>query len=162
MCYNKKLKGISTMKQFLTLRNIIKMVAVVLALVGFFFMFGNQLSWGKTQLKFDEALFGDYGATLSFVGYILILLGALATCLAIFAKGSDMVKKIIVFSAAGVMVLGAIFVFVESAVFNANASKFLATHYELTAFPILAGIFAIVAALGIVASEFIVDKQLAK
>ena len=73
-----------------------------------------------------------------------------------------MVKKIIVFSAAGVMVLGAIFVFVESAVYNANASKYLATHYSLTAFPILAGIFAIVAALGLVASEFIVDKQLAK
>ena len=150
------------MKQFLTLRNVIKFSGVLLAFVGFFFMFGNQLVWGNTYVKFNEALLGDNGAILSFVGYILIILGSLIPVVAVFAKGGDKLKKYMTLAASVILLVGAIFVFVEAAIYNANASKYLAHHYSLTAFPILAGVFAIVGGLAIAASEFVVDKPLVK
>ena len=150
------------MKQFLTLRNVIKFSGVLLAFVGFFFMFGNQLVWSNTEVKFNEALFGDNGAILSFVGYILIILGSLIPVVAVFAKGGEKLKKYMTLAAAVILIVGAIFVFVEAAIYNANASKYIATHYSLTAFPILAGIFAIVGGLAIAASEFVADKPLVK
>lgn len=151
------------MKQFLTLRNVIKFSGVLLAFVGFFFMFGNQLVWGNTEVKFNEALLGDNGAILSFVGYILIMLGSLIPVVAVFAKGGDKLKKYMTLAAAVILLVGAIFVFVEAAIYNSNiAIGNYKGAYSLTAFPILAGIFAIVGGLAIAASEFVVDKPLVK
>ena len=117
----------------------------------------------NTQLKFQKALIEDNGAVLSFVGYILILAGALIACLSAFLKGSDTLKRYIVLGAALVMVVGAVFVFCEAAVYNNNHAAYgVKPDWKLTAFPILAGIFAILAGLGFGASEFVPDKALAK
>ena len=153
------------MKQYLTLRNVLKYGGVLLGLIAFFFMFGNQLYQGNTQLKFNLALFGDEtykGAVLSFVGYILILLGSAATVVAVFAKGGEKTKKYVALGSAFLMVLGAIFVFVEAAVFNANNAKYYIVDVKLMAFPIIAGVFAILGGGAIVASEFVPDRQLVK
>ena len=81
-----------------------------------------------------------------------------------FLKGSDTLKRYIVLGAALLVVLGAVFVFCEAAVFNNNHANSLGgkPNYQLTAFPIVAGILAILAGLGFGASEFVPDKALAK
>ena len=148
------------MKQLLTLRNVVKLGCFVLALVAFFFMFGNQLQWGNTQLKFNKALIEDGGSILSFVGYILILVGALISCLSVLTKGSDTLKRYIVLGSAIIMVLGAVFVFCVAAVYNNNHEY--SNGWKPTAFPIVAGILAILSGLGFGASEFLPDKELVK
>ena len=154
------------MKKFLTLRNVIKFGAVVLGLVAFFFMFGNQLTaTGKITgepyvITYDKALFGDGGAVLSFVGYILMALGCAVTLTAVFAKGGEMTKKIIVYTAGGLLVLGAIFVFLEVAVYRGVSLDLYKISFR--AMPIIAGVLGVVAGLAVVASEFVPDQQLVK
>ena len=142
------------MKKLLTLPNILKACAAVLGLVAFFMMFTNQVWAGNGQYKiyvaYDDALFGKNGAAISFVGYLMMLLGALGMCAMIFLKDLKM-SKIIVLCLAGLLLLGAIFVFIEASVLNGKDSNLL----KLAAGPVFAGIFGILAALLGCASEFL-------
>ena len=147
------------MKKLLTLSNVIKLAGVVFGLVAFFLMFGNQLYaivLTRIDYSFSEAMFDkDYGSIITFFGYLLIFLASAGACALVFVKVEN--RKIIYLVLAGVLLLGAIFVFIEAAVVNGRADANL---YHLAACPVIAGIFAIVAALALAASEFVSDKQL--
>ena len=149
------------MKKYATLKNVIKAGAVVFGLVAFFLMFANQiyaeLLGKRGYVSFSDAMFGDYGAVITFIGYLLILISTLAVCASIFVEFDDMIKKVIDFGGAFLLVLGAIFVFIEASVVNGNVGGSI---YHLAAAPVFAGIFAIIAACAIVLSAFVKDKQL--
>ena len=149
------------MKKLLTLSNVLKAIAAVFGLVAFFLMFANQLYFNvfteKAYIGFNDALFGDNGAVLSFVGYLFVLLATLASCVMMFAPVKDRTKKIVNLAVAGVMIVGAIFIFVEATVVNGKANT---TIMNLAAAPIIAGIFSIISALGIAVSEFVPNKSL--
>ena len=149
------------MKKLLTLSNVLKATAVIFGLVAFCLMFADQLYFNvfteKAFIGFEDALFGENGAALSFVGYLFVLFATLATCVLTFAPLKDKMKKIVNLAVAGVMVIGAIFIFVEAAVVNGKTD---ATIMNLAAAPIIAGIFSIISALGIAVSEFVPNKSL--
>ena len=149
------------MKKILTFSNVLKATAVVFGLVAFFLMFANQLYFNvfteKAYIGFNDALFGDNGAVLSFVGYLFVLLTTLASCVMMFAPIKDRTKKIVNLAVAGVMIIGAIFIFVEAAVVNGKTNT---TIMNLAAAPIIAGIFSIISAFGIAVSEFVPNKSL--
>ena len=151
------------MKKLLTLSNVLKATAAVFGLVAFFLMFANQLYFNvfteKAYIGFNDALFGDNGAVLSFVGYLFVLLATLASCVMMFAPVKDRTKKIVNLAAAGVMIIGAIFIFVEAAVVNGKTD---ATIMNLAAAPIVAGVFSIVSALTVAVSGIVSDKPLLK
>lgn len=156
------------MKQVLTLRNLIKLGALLFAIAAFCMMFGNQLTpvlsgHKGDPIAFDDALFGDHGAVLSFVGYILMLIAGIVAGLLVFLKAPANVKRYIALGVAVVLITGAVFVFVEGAIVqNSYKDGLLNVKYELTVFPILGGIFGIVAGLAVAASEFVPDKEFAK
>ena len=158
------------MKKLVTLRNVLKACAVLLGLVAFFLMFGNQIyvKSGNTvsYVEFDKALFGgetllgDYkGAVISFVGYLLIALAAIAACVLVFLPLDAKIKKFVNLGLGFVLVLGAIFVFIVGAAFN-GANGFDSYHAAFC--PIFAGILAIIGGLLVCGSEFAPDKQLLK
>lgn len=148
------------MKKFLTLVNVLKCAAVLLGLIAFFLMFAKQLYVGDSDYKafvaFDDALFGEGGSVISFIGYLLIILAAIAVCVLLFVKLDKKIKLYVALGLAFVFVLAAIFVFIEASVVNNNALF----AYHLTAAPVFAGILAILSAILLVASEFVKDKQL--
>lgn len=157
------------MKQFLTLKNVLKLGAALLAIIATILMFGSQLSFtyvGDTTrhyIAYEDALFGKYGSVLSFVGYLLMLIGGLVGILVAFTKTSDQIKKYITIGVAVIVLTGAIFVFVEAAVYNNNVGKtYLTNPAQLAACPIIAGILGILASLALAASEFVPDMQLVK
>ena len=151
------------MKKLLTLSNVLKAIAAVFGLVAFFLMFANQLYFNvfteKAYIGFNDALFGENGAVLSFVGYLFVLLATLASCVMMFAPVKDRTKKIVNLAVAGVMIIGAIFIFVEAAVVNGKANT---TIMNLAAAPIVAGVLSIVSALAIAISGIVSDKPLLK
>ena len=145
-----------------------KLGALLFAIAAFCMMFGNQLTpvlsgHKGDPIAFDDALFGDHGAVLSFVGYLLMLISGLIACLLVFLKAPDNIKKYVGLGVAVLLVVGAVFVFVEGAIVtNSYKDALLNVKYELTVFPILGGIFGCVAGAAVAASEFVPDKQLAK
>ena len=148
------------MKKLLTLPNILKAAGALLGLVAFFLMFADQLfaKSGNTKgyVDFQTALFDkNYGVAIAFVGYLLVLLAALGLCALIFVKLDA--GKMIALGLAGFLVLGAIFIFIEAAVFNGKFDLKI-IDYHLAAGPVLAGIFAILAALLGCGSEFLPKK----
>ncbi len=148
------------MKKLLTLPNLLKCCAALFGLVAFVLMFTNQLYSGssiRVYVAFDDALFGDGGAVISFIGYLLILLSSVAVCLFLFLNLDKKMVKLLNFILAAVFLLGAVFVFIEAAVVNGSYSVF-----KLTASPVIAGILAVLAGILVCASEFAPDKKLGK
>ncbi len=149
------------MKKYLTLANLMKAAAFVFGFVAFFMMFANQIyvkafdlvSYTKTDAMFDKY----YGAWISFVGYLLILLASLGACALVFLGLDAKMNKMLALILGGVLILGAIFVFIEAGVVNGVRDT---SAYRLAAGPIVAGIFAIIAGLLVCASEFVPNKQL--
>ena len=141
------------MKKLLTLGNILKAVSALLGLVAFFLMFTKQLYaevlGHKGYVEFADALFDkDYGSWISFIGYLLVLLAAVGLCASIFLKGNKLLTLVL----AGVLVVGAILIFIEAAVVNGRVD---ANMYHLAAGPIFAGILALLGGLLGCASEFV-------
>ena len=145
------------MKKLVALPNLLKLAGAVLGLVAFFMMFTNQvyaeLLGNRAFVEFDDALFGENGAAISFVGYLLLLLGALGLCAMAVLKVDKKMRKYVTLGLAGLLLLGAIFVLIEAAVLNGDSSV-----YHLAAGPVFAGIFGILAALLGCASEFVPAK----
>lgn len=141
------------MKKLLTLGNILKAAGALLGLVAFFLMFTKQLYaevlGHKGYVEFADALFDkDYGSWISFIGYLLVLLAAVGLCASIFLKGNKLLTLVL----AGILVLGAILIFIEAAVVNGRVD---ANMYHLAAGPIFAGILALLGGLLGCASEFV-------
>ena len=147
------------MKKHLTLKNVLVCLGFVFGLVAFFMMFTNQLyasGYGITvYVGFKDALFGDGGAPLSFVGYLLVLLAALGACLLALTKDAK-ISKLGILCAAVLSLVGAIFIFLEAAIVNGDSSL-----YHLAAGPVIGGIFAILAAVLFAAAVLLKDKKLA-
>ena len=151
------------MKKYLTLSNVCKCVAVLFGLVAFFVMFADQVYvefFGeKGYVGFEDALFAENGAAISFVGYLFALLASLGVCATIFIKLDAKVKKIVSLALAGLLLIAGIFIFIEAAVINGNTDS---TAFKLAAGPIVGGLFSFIAAISVAASEFVPDKALVK
>lgn len=139
-----------------TLPMIIRLAAAVLALVAFFLMFGDQLAQGDGTVAFNSALFGGEvklfgvvigtykGATVGFVGYMLILIAGIASPVVALVLKDKKVETIVTIACAAVLIVASVLVFVIAAAFNgANDTD----AFKLAACPIIAGILAIVAGL---------------
>ena len=194
------------MKKFLTLRNVLILAGTLFALLVFVFSFlavckthGELLGtkyvsrvygviWGAyksktvagndtTIHKFDD----NYpAAVLPLIGVILVLLGGLGACVvALLGEKlfkNEMVRKIVLFACAGLMVLGGFFhFFINSAFAGAMARKANSEHYTKQdalnylkdghaayGLVIFSGILAMLGGAAVAASQFIPDKQLAK
>ena len=147
------------MKKYLTLANLMKAAAALFGLIAFFMMFTNQIYLEllgiREYVKFSDAMFDkDYGAWISFVGYLFILLASCGACALVFLGLDAKMNKILALVFAFVLILGAVFVFIEAAVVNGDSSV-----YHLAGGPVVAGIFAILAGLLVCASEFVPDKK---
>ncbi|MBO4573033.1 MAG: hypothetical protein J5762_04635 [Clostridia bacterium] len=151
------------MKKYLTLANVCKAVALVFGLVAFFMMFADQLyvtAFSATAyVASKDALFGNGGAVISFIGYLLVLIASLGVCALPFLPLDEKIKKLCAFALAAVMILAAVFIFIEASVVNGNSNL---SAYHLAAGPVIAGIFSIIAALATAASELVHDKALVK
>ena len=149
------------MKKLVTLNNAIKACAVVFGLVAFFLMFANQLYAEGLGVRgywsFSFAMFEEGGAVITFIGYLLILISSIAVCAFTFIKFDGNVNMIVDLGAAFLLILGAIFVFIEASVVNGNIGGNM---YHLAAAPVIAGIFAIIAACATALSVFVKDKNL--
>ena len=144
------------MKKLLTLPNILKLAGALLGIIAFALMFANQLYaevlGHKGFVAFDDAMFGEYGSAITFIGYLLILIAALGLVALVLIKLDAKHGKLVGLCLAGLLILGAIFVFIEAAVVNGRVD---ASMYHLAAAPVFAGIFAILAGLAACASEFL-------
>ena len=142
------------MKKLLTLPNILKLAGALFGLIAFCLMFTNQiyseLLGKKVFVEFNDALFGEYGSPISFIGYLLILIASLGLVALVLLKLDKKNGKLIAFCIAGILLLGAIFVFIEAAVINGKVNG---NAYHLAAGPVFAGVFALLAACGTAASE---------
>lgn len=151
------------MKKLLTLSNLIKICAAVFGLVAFFLMFANQLYaeilGNRAYVEFGDALFGDYGSVISFIGYLIIGISSICIIALLFIDFDEKIKKFAGFGLAVLLILGAVFVFIVASVVNGNIGF---DTYHAAAAPIIAGIFAIIAALAVIASEFAPNKSLLK
>lgn len=151
------------MKKLLTLKNVLKCAAVLFGLIAFFLMFAKQLYvellGNKGYVAFDDAMFGNDGSVITFIGYLLVILASLGVCALVFLSLDEKIKKLAIFGAAFLLLLGAIFIFIEASVVNGNIGG---SAYHLTAGPVFAGILAILAAVLVCASEFAPDKNLLK
>ena len=151
------------MKKYLTLKNCVKALAFVFGLVAALMVFANQVHYGSFYYGAADTFFGNSatkGAVLPFIGYLLIALATIAFCVFVFVKLDEKLDKIITFALAGALLVGAIFVFLAAATFNSiNGIDGLAS---LAGGPVVAGIFAILAALAVCGSEFVPNKALLK
>lgn len=150
------------MKKAITVSNLVRCLGIILGLTAFGLMFGNQLYYsafgGKGYVSFNNAMFVDGGAILTFIGYLAIGVASLCACCLLIAN-VKVSRKLIDLVLAAVLVAGAVFVFLESTIYNNNS---FASVYHLAACPIIAGAYAIAAALLIVASDFAPNKKLLK
>jgi len=146
------------MKKFLTVKNVLVCFGFVFGLVAFFMMFTDQLYasvFGYTgYVSYKDALFGDYGAVLSFVGYLLVLVGALCGCCLAFLKDKK-IRNLGTLVAALLLIVGAIFIFLEPVLYASGDFK---DTIKLAAGPIVAGVLAILSGLCYCASVFVKDK----
>lgn len=148
------------MSKYLTLRNIIRASSAFLLLVGFVLMFFNQVDVTYSgKMSFTDAFFGRYGSPITFVGYILLIVSSLTIGGMILLGVLEEKKRIVYFVVAVVLVAASIFIFIEGAVITSNINV-NGTVARILLPPALAGVFAILAALGLCFAEFITDKQL--
>lgn len=156
----------------LTIKNILVWCAGLLAVVAFFLMFAPALKNGSTTYEGVKVLFGEKvtalgitietkGAIGSFIGYLLVLLGGICAVVISFIMKDEKMAKIITLAAAALILVGAILVFCEKAMYySANNVEVSGTDYtKLAAGPIVAGIMAIISAGALAVSQLVkLDK----
>ncbi|MBQ9448265.1 MAG: hypothetical protein IJU60_00130 [Acholeplasmatales bacterium] len=149
------------MKKILSVPFISRALAAVLGIVAFFFMFGNQVKGATSgrlytfqQTFFEETAYLK-GSPLGFVGYLLILIGALCVCALAFVKVKKPFNYVCNCVAVVLLVLGAIFTFLIPS--SVNTIAYIT--YNATTFPVLAGVFGLLATVlalvGFVFDEFV-------
>ena len=156
---NKSSKVLNKEKDSVTKSTIvIKCVGIVFGLVAFFLMFGNQLSGYAGGFHFDisfgSAAYEEYVSVTTFIGYLLNAISAVFVFVLLFLKINSKIKKYIHLGLIGLLIVAAIFIFMQSLIFNAKND----VSFHLTICPIIAGIFTIIFATSIVISEFVHKK----
>lgn len=157
-------------KSLFSTANIFRFLAAILAIVAFCLMFGNQVKLdaksiignGASEFSFSDTFFSDWGSPLGFIGYLLILLGGLASCLLAFAKFGKGSKLIINLLVVAILLAGTVLIFLTAVplkggnitVFGMQVAN---AKFVLTAFPIIAGILGAVST-GTVLAGFLMDK----
>ncbi len=164
------------MKKYLTLSNILACLAFVLAVVSFAFMFTDQLQMtvksilGSTTstVSFSDTFFSDGGSIVGFIGYLLVLVGALAACF--FACPSFLKKKnkrfLVVALCSLVVIAGGVLILLEPVFVNSNTGAknwnisglVSGSEFQGTVTAILAGVFGIVSGLLSCAGAFLAKK----
>ena len=154
--------------KYLKLHSLLRMFAALLAIVVFISMFAATQAQHKDS-DFAKYVFADFnngaffggdawkGNFVSFIGYLLVLLGGLAGLAFVFVDeliGKDLTKKLS-FVVGGVILLGAIFIFLFAPFFNAINER---NDMVDAAGPIVFGILAVLAAGSNVASPILEDK----
>ena len=143
------------MKKLLTLPNILKLAGALLGIIAFALMFADQLylqAGGSVKIfiDFKDAMFEDGGSAITFIGYLLILVASLGLIALVLLKLDKKHGKLIALAIGGILILAAIFVFIEASVYNGDYGM-----TKLTAAPVFAGILAILAGCASIASEFL-------
>ena len=133
------------MKKYLTIGNVLRCSALVLGIIAFFFMFGDQIKLKNGPSYSFSITFFELDGALGFAGYILIGIATLITCFLFFNSLFYYVKlnrraELCAYGLTTLLfLLGGIFVFCTAAV--------IGNLVALTAFSIVAGIFSIIAAI---------------
>ena len=154
--------------KYLKLHSLLRMFGALLAIAAFVAMFFAKQAVHSDSL-FREDVFTDFrngaffggdfykGNVLGFIGYLLVLLAGLAGLAFVFIDemiGKDLTKKLS-FVVGGVAVLGAIFIFLFAAIFNAVNDR---NDFILDAAPIVFGIFGILVGAINAAAPILEDK----
>ena len=151
--------------KYVKLHSLLRMLGALLAIVAFIAMFFAKQAYNPdfdgVFADFGNGAFfgGDYwkGNVLGFIGYLFVLLGGLAGLAFVFVDeliGKDLTKKLS-FVAGGVALLGAIFIFLFAAVFNAVNDR---SDLVLDAAPIVFGIFGVLVGAINAAAPILEDK----
>ena len=182
----------------LPLRNVLIFCAAFLAVLVFVFSFltsirfangsGNWnewkgIIWGAGRINYNDGsaqiLANDdkLGAiALPLVGAILVFLGGVCAVVTSLVVKDQKVAKIVLFAAAGLLVLGGVFsFFVQNGFYQAYATKhgisvenakslLTSLGYDKVScgLPVVSGILAILAGGAVAASQFVPDKKLGK
>lgn len=152
----------------ISVKKLVLFCSALFAIVAFFLMFADPVGVdtkfaGIQMSTFDYVYFGKEsaaistgikGAWTSVVGFALILLSGIALMVLTFVKAKHV--KLIYFVAFLALIVGAILVLLTKTLWLAlnNASDY-AEMYVLGAGPIIAGVLAILSAMGIVVSGLI-------
>ncbi len=151
----------------LTIKNILVWCAGLLAIVAFFMMFANAIKYdngiaGIAYRSGTDVLFGckegliQYeGAVGSFIGYLLVLIGGICAVVISFIMKDEKMAKIITLAAAALILVGAILVFCEKAMFYGANNVEAPSNASLAAGPVVAGIMAIISAGALAVSQLV-------
>ena len=156
--------------KYVKIHSLLRMFAALLAIAAFISMFvGVQAQHSDSDFaKYvfadfsNGAFFGGndpwkYGNFISFIGYLLILIGGLAGLAFVFIDemiGKDLTKKLS-FVVGGAMILGALTLFLFGPLFGAfNDFKDLVT----AAAPIVFGVLSVIAGACNVAAPILEEK----
>ena len=191
------------MKKFLTLRNVLLASAAFIGVLFFALSFATKVNFpAEGNLKFNNVIWGSSTITyngevypmskifdglnvklgplaLPLVGVILILVAAVALCVAIFAIEDQKVAKIVILVAAGLFVLGGVFQFIvipslKTSMTNAfvkvglsqkeaaEEAYVVASYAQTGTLSTISGVFSIIAGLVAGAAPFLPEKQLVK
>lgn len=158
--------------KYVKLHSLLRMGAALLALAVFIAMFSSK------QVVFDDgskpmmdyafnsgAFFGDAdvrikGNVIGFIAYLLVFIGGLAGLAFVFIDeliGKDLTKKLS-FVVGGVMILGALFIFLFAPIFKSMND--LPSKYHTGAGPIVFGCLAVLAGAANIAAPILEDKGL--
>ena len=157
--------------KYVKIHSLLRMFAAMLAIAAFIAMFvGKQVEHPEYSGVFADfsngAFFGGtnmwkYGNFISFIGYLLILVGGLAGLAFVFIDeiiGKDLTKKLS-FVVGGAMLVGAITLFLSGPLFNAfNGIKSNYNMLSTSAAPIVFGVLAVIAAACNAAAPILEDK----
>ena len=157
--------------KYVKLHSLLRMLAALLAIIAFVSMFfAKQIIDSTNENNFcnwTEVYFGDAPTwkptVFGFIGYVFIFLGGLAGLAFVFVDemiGQDLTKKLS-FVAGGLMLLGALFIFLTGVFFRAfNSDGAGIKKFHLAAAPIVFGILGAVAGACNVAAPILEDKGL--
>ena len=154
--------------KYVKLHSLLRMFAALLAIVVFISMFAAKQvvhESGNAHLSYafnSGAFFGNddgtKGNVVGFVAYLLVLLGGLAGLAFVFIDemiGKDLTKKLS-FVVGGVILLGALFIFLFSPIFKFIND--LPNSFYTAAGPIVFGCLAVLAGAANVAAPILEDK----
>ena len=91
-----------------------------------------------------------YGATLSFVGYIIAIVGSIITALVLFGMKNSGLKQLIYIVLTAAFIAAGIFILLTPSTYcnaNANIDPSFHKYYHLSATAIISGIASILAGL---------------
>lgn len=137
------------MAKYKVLRNLIRLIASIMSLIGFGMMFLYQVRiTGRGELNFIDTFFGSDGTFIPLIGYVLMLACSIVCFVFINSPMLEEHKRFIYYIISSVLVIAALLVFTEGAVITSLINE-EDVSARLLAPPIIAGVLAIVSALGL-------------